>query len=164
MKKKYFVLVPLLLIAVCTVINSCKKDTAGSVENLISRGTWQLASVIRYNYVGSTNVSIDTLNTKCGLAQTFTFGADNTCSYTDFSCISQTAKGAWKFSDDKLTLISSLSAQDTLGTATVTAQPFINARIINLGQYSMILETGDLSSYYLSTDKRHIKRYGFIRY
>jgi len=163
MKKKY--LVPLLLIVAGIAVNSCKKDTAGSVDNLIARGTWQLASVMRFNYVGGTNVSIDTLKAQCsGDPQTFTFNNDNTCSYTNFSCIPQNAKGLWKFSDDKLTLISSLSAQDTLGKATVTATPFINARIMNLGQYSMILETGDLSSYYLSTDKRHIKRYGFIRY
>lgn len=150
--------------AVATVVNSCKKDTGGSVENLIARGSWQLASVLRYNYIGGTNVSVDTLNTKCGLTQTFTFAADNTCSYTDFSCISQNAKGAWKFSEDKLTLISTLSVQDTLGAGRVTAMPFISARIVNLGQFSMILETGDLSSFYLPTDKRHIKRYGFIRY
>ena len=164
MKKSRYIFSLLGLIGISLLVNSCKKDTQGTVESLMARGTWQLASVLRINYIGSTNVSTDTLNTKCLLSQTFAFNADNTCTFTNFSCIGQTSKGVWQLSDDKLTLQSTLSCTDTLGTATVTAQPFLTARIINLGQYSMILETGDLSSYYLSTDKRHIKRYGFIRY
>jgi len=164
MKKSRYIFSLLGLIGISLLVNSCKKDTQGTVESLMARGTWQLASVLRINYIGSTNVSTDTLNTKCMLSQTFAFNADNTCTFTNFSCIGQTSKGVWQLSDDKLTLQSTLSCTDTLGTATVTAQPFLTARIINLGQYSMILETGDLSSYYLSTDKRHIKRYGFIRY
>ncbi|MBE9663468.1 DUF5004 domain-containing protein [Mucilaginibacter myungsuensis] len=163
MKKRFKLSVLFGLAGLCLLLNSCKKDAEGTVEALLARGSWQLASVMRYNYVGGNNTSIDTLNATCGLNQTFTFNKDNTCSYTDFSCISQTAKGSWQLAEDKLTLLSSLSAQDTLAGARVTAKPFTYARIINLGQYSMVLETGDLSSYYLSTDKRHIKRYGFIR-
>lgn len=156
-------LLPVLAMLVL-IANSCKKDNSGTVENLLSRGTWQLASVMRYNYIGGTNVSTDTLNTKCGLTQTFTFTSDYNCTFRNFSCIDQVATGQWKLSDDKLSLISSLSAKDTLAGASVSAKPFINARIVNLGQYSLIIETGDLSSYYLSTDKRHIKRYGFVRF
>ncbi|QKJ31535.1 lipocalin family protein [Mucilaginibacter mali] len=152
------------LAALCLVVNSCKKDNSGTVENLLARGTWQLASVTRFNYIGGTNVSTDTLNTKCGLTQSFTFVNDNTCTFRNFSCIEQSATGQWQLSEDKLTLISSLSCKDTLAGANVTAKPFVNARIVNLGQYSLIIETGDLSSYYLSTDKRHIKRYGFVRF
>src|SRR5476651_2585852 len=152
MKKSRYIFFLFCLTAISLLVNSCKKDNSGTVENVLAHGTWQLASVLRINYIGSTNVSTDTLNAKCLLSQTFAFNADNTCTFTNFSCISQTSKGQWQLSDDKLTLQSTLSCTDTLGTATVTAQPFLTARIINLGQYSMILETGDLSSYYLSTD------------
>ena len=151
------------MVSITMLSNSCKKDSQSTVESLLARGTWQLASVMRLNYIGGTNVSTDTLNTTCLLSQTFTFGTDNTCTFQNFSCISQAAKGSWLLSDDKITLLSTLSAKDTLAGATVTATPFQTARIVNLGQYSLVLETGDLSSYYLSTDKRHVKRYGFIR-
>ncbi|MES2275094.1 MAG: lipocalin family protein [Bacteroidota bacterium] len=164
MKNKYTLLFLSGLLAVAMLANSCKKDTQGTVDALLARGTWQLASVLVYNYVGGTNTSTDTLNTKCSLNQTFTFNADNTCTYKDFACITQTVNGQWQLVNDKLTLQSTLSCKDTLAGANVTSTPFKNARIVNLGQFSMILETGDLSSYYLSTDKRHIKRYGFIRY
>jgi hypothetical protein len=164
MKKGYlFICLPVLML-MAMLCNSCKKDTQGTVESLLARGTWQLASVMRFNYVGGTNTSTDTLNATCLLSQTFSFGSDNTCTYVNFSCINQNAKGQWTLSDDKLTLISSISCQDTLAGGKTTALPFQSARIVNLGQYSMVLETGDLSSYYLNTDKRHIKRYGFIRY
>lgn len=143
--------------------NSCKKDTQTSVESLLARGTWQLASVQVYNYIGGSNTSTNVFNTTCTLNQTFTFASDGTCTYQNFSCITQTTNGQWKLSDDKLTLQSTLSCQDTLAGATITAMPFKTARIVNLGQYSMVLETGDISTYYLATDKRHIKRYGFIR-
>jgi hypothetical protein len=165
MKNKYPLLFLLGLIGVAVFSNSCKKDTSGTVENLLARGTWQLASVQVFNYVGSSNTSTNVFNTTCTLNQTFTFNSDGTCTYKDFSCINQTSTGKWELTEDKLTLKSTLSCQDTLAGATINnATPFKTARIINLGQYSMVLETGDLSSYYLSTDKRHIKRYGFIRY
>ncbi len=163
MKGRYILIVLTAVVTVTMLSNSCKKDAQSTVESLLARGTWQLASVIRLNYVGGTNVSTDTLNTKCLLSQTFIFNSDNTCAFQNFSCISQTAKGMWQLSDDKLTLQSTLSATDTLAGVMVTATPFQTARIVNLGQYSLVLETGDLSSYYLSTDKRHVKRYGFIR-
>jgi len=163
MKNKYPLLFLLGLIAVSMLSNSCKKDTQATVESLLARGKWQLASVQVLNYIGSSNTSTNTFNTTCGLNQTLTFNDDNTCTYEDFSCITQSSKGQWQLSFDKLTLQSTLSCTDTLAGAMVTAMPFKTARIVNLGQYSLVLETGDLSSYFLATDKRHVKRYGFIR-
>jgi hypothetical protein len=163
MNNRYSLLFFFGLMVIGLLGNSCKKDTQASVESLLARGKWQLASVQVFNYVGSSNTSTNTFNTTCALNQTFTFNDDNTCTYEDFSCITQSVKGQWTLSEDKLSLISTLSCQDTLAGKTVTAKPFINARIVNLGQYSLVLETGDLSSFYLATDKRHIKRYGFIR-
>lgn len=153
------------LVVINLLSNSCKKDAQATIESLLARGTWQLASITVTNYVGSTNTSTDILNTSCGLNQTFTFNADNTCNYQNFACISQSANGTWQLSDDKLTLKSAnLACQDTSKGNIITSKPFTNARIVNLGQYSLVLETGDLSSTYLATDKRHIRRYGFIRY
>lgn len=164
MKRKHSFLFLLGLIAINLFSNSCKKDKDGTVESLMARGTWQLASVLVYNYVGSNNTSTDTLNTDCVNDQTFTFNADNTCTYVNFSCIKQTVNGQWQLSADKLTLQSTLLCQDTVrSTVDTLTTPFRNARIVNLGQYSMVLETGDTNSAYLSTDKRHIKRYGFVR-
>jgi hypothetical protein len=163
MKTKYLLFFVLGLTAIGMLSNSCKKDTQTSVESLLARGTWQLASVQVFNYIGGSNTSTNVFNTTCTLNQTFTFVSDGTCTFQGFSCISQTSNGQWKLSDDKLTLQSTLSCQDTLGAATITAMPFKTARVVNLGQYSMVLETGDISTYYLATDKRHIKRYGFIR-
>ena len=164
MKNKLSLFPLLVLLGISLLANSCKKDTQGTVESLMARGTWQLASVMVFNYVGSTNTSTDTLNTKCLLDQTFTFNADNTCNYKNFACFNQSVNGSWQLSGDKLTLQSNLACQDTLNKAIITSKPFANARVINLGQYSMVLETGDLSSFYLATDKRHIKRYGFVRF
>jgi hypothetical protein len=164
MKSKYTLIIVLGFAAISLLSNSCKKDTQSSVESLMSRGTWQLASVMVFNYIGSTNTSTDTLNTTCSLNQTFTFNADNSCNYQDFACISQKVTGQWKLSDDKITLQATLACQDTAAGKSVISKPFANARIVNLGQYSMVLETGDISSYYLATDKRHVKRYGFVRF
>lgn len=163
MKQRYIFQLFLAIAGAVMLSNSCKKDTQATVESLLARGTWQLASVTRLNYLGGANVSTDTLNTRCSLSQSFTFNSDNTCTFQNFSCINQSSKGLWQLTEDKLTLQSTLSCQDTLAKAMVTAMPFQTARIVNLGQYSLVLETGDLSSYYLATDKRQVKRYGFIR-
>lgn len=164
MKSTFRIILLLVLAGTGLLVNSCKKDTQSSVEALLARGSWQLASVQVFNYVGGSNTSTDTLTTDCSYGQIFTFNnTDSSCTYNDYACIKQNAKGTWHLSDDKLTLKSTLSVQDTSGTKTITNLPFQTARIVNLGQYSLILETGDLSSYFLPTDKRHVKRYGFIR-
>ncbi len=51
-------------------------------------------------------------------------------------------------------------AVDSSGTKIM---PFKTALINNLGQYSLVLETGSLQSYYLPNTPRTITRYGFVR-
>lgn len=163
MKNRIPFLFVLAFLAISMFSNSCKKDNQGSVESLLARGSWQLASVMVYNYIGSNNVSTDTFNTKCALDQFFTFKTDGTCTYNDFSCIQQSTQGRWALSEDKLTMLSDMKCQDTAQGKIITSIPFDTARIVNVGQYSLVIETGDISSFYLSTAKRHVKRYGFIR-
>lgn len=144
-------------------INSCKKDDSGTIQALFTGGTWQLASVIEYNYIGS-NSTTDTLNTKCDTTQLFTFNSNNTCTYTNFDCITQKTSGTWSVSRNQLNLMVNMTCADTLaGDISGTGQPFANALINNLGQYSLILETGDIDTYYTSTTKRRIIYFGFVR-
>lgn len=145
------------------VINSCKKETQNNIETLFATGQWQLASLQRTHFVGDTLKKTDTLNGDCILDQTFTFNADKTCTYTNYTCMAQpTATGNWALSTDQLFLNSNITCQDTTGGGTTT-QPFKVARIVNLGQYSLVLETGSLETYYPPNRMRTITRYGFVR-
>jgi len=165
-KKILFSLTVAALAIAGLVINSCKKDNQNSVETLLTRGKWQLASVMVYNFVGSSQVgTTDTLNTNCDSTQIFTFNTNNTCSYTNFECIPQKTSGNWTLSSDQLTLMSNMLCADTLiggQPDPKKSQPFINAKIVNLGQYSFILQTGDVNTFYTSTTKRRIVTYGFV--
>lgn len=144
-------------------VNSCKKQPVDYTNTLLTASPWTLANVYVYRYVGSSLTETDTLNTKCGLTQTFTFSDDQSCTYTNFICRAGTASGIWKFSDDRLTLISTIMAKDTVpGGRDTTDAPFKNAQIVNLGSYSLVLQTGDVNSFFTSTTRRVIKRYSFI--
>jgi len=163
MKNKIiFFLAALLVISV--VINSCKKQSPqASIASLFTNGSWQLASVMRYNIVGS-NSTNDTLNTSCDTTQIFTFN-NNTCSYTNFHCIDQpTSTGNWSLSSNGLDLYSNIACKDTLpgdSCCTVT-HPFAYAQIVSIGLYQMTLQTGDIGSYYGPTTKRTVYSYSFI--
>jgi hypothetical protein len=165
-KKILFLLTVAVLAIAGLVINSCKKDNQNSVETLLTRGKWQLASVMVYNFVGSSQVgTTDTLNGTCDSTQIFTFNTNNTCGYTNFECIAQKTSGNWTLSSDQLTLISNMLCTDTLiggKIDSVKRMPFQNTKIINLGQYSLVLETGDVNTFYTSTTKRRIVEYGFV--
>ena len=161
MKIKYAMFLTAALIAIL-VINSCKKDNQGSIQTLFTGGTWQLASVMAYNYIGNSQTSIDTLNSKCTLTQFFTFNKDNTCTYINFDCITQTTTNAtWSLTPNQLILNAQVICKDT--TAVKSSKPFENAQIINLGQFSLILQTGDIQPNYSLTKKRRIIQYGFVR-
>lgn len=155
----------LLLFTGLTIVilyNSCKKDTQGSIQTLFTTGTWQLASVQVFHYIGSQQISADTLNTDCDLVQNFTFNKNNTCTYTNFDCVAQPiASGNWGLTENKLFLEANMTCKDT--TAAGSSKPFANSQIINLGQYSLILQTGDIQPNYSTTKKRTIIRYGFVR-
>lgn len=161
-KKNILLLLPCLLVGL--IINSCKKDNQGTISKLIVGGKWQLASVMRFNFVGSTEGATDTLNTNCNLTQFFTFNSDNTCTYTNFDCLAQTSASApWSLTSDQLHLQAAVVC-DTSSTATAsTFMPFKDAQIINLGQYSMVLLTGDIQTNYSLTAIRHQVQYGFVR-
>jgi hypothetical protein len=144
-----------------TTNSSCKKNEQDYLQTLITNGNWQLASVIAYHYTGSIPDSTDTLNTTCDSTQLFKFNIDNTCTYTNFDCIAQKSNGHWSFTSDKLFFNSDMVCQDT--SAAKSSKPFQTAKIMNLGQYSLIIQTGNLETYYSSTQKRNWIQYGFVR-
>jgi hypothetical protein len=151
-------------LTIALVINSCKKSGQTPIAALFTGGTWQLASVMAFNYTGNSLISTDTLNTDttCHSTQFFTFNTDNTCTYTNFDCLTQTPPAAkWTLSQNQLFLTANVVCKDT--TAAGSSMPFANAAIINLGQFSMILQTGDIQPNYSLTKKRRIVEYGFIR-
>ncbi|QEM08096.1 DUF5004 domain-containing protein [Mucilaginibacter rubeus] len=152
----------LFLISIALIVNSCKKDNLSHIPGLLA-GNWQLASITVTNYVGDAQVSLDTLNQTCQDTQLFTFNADNSCSYTNFQCRSDTAKGRWSLTANKLFLISDMVCKDTTKASGGTSKPFENTKIVTLGNYSLVLETGDVEPNYSATKKRRIMRYGFIR-
>jgi len=150
------------LLGMALMVNSCKKDNSDTVAYFLTNGNWQLASVQTQTFVGDTLKSTDTLNTTCTLNQNFIFKNDNTCTLTNYHCIADTSKGKWQLSSDNLTLFVTLSAKDTLKNTIVTVPAFQNSQVINLGLYSLVLQTGYTSPYYTSKTKRSITRYGFI--
>jgi hypothetical protein len=162
MKNKKFICLLVLGFITCFAVNSCKKSDLSNIPNLLTAGDWQLASLQVTHYVGDNRISIDTLNTECDTTQIFRFNKDNTCTYTNFACKPQpTATGTWALSRDKLTLKADMVCQDN--TKEGSSKPFNNAQVINLGQFSFVIETGDINPYYTSTQVRAIARYGFVR-
>jgi len=159
-KKNLLLLFSCLLVGL--IINSCKKDNQGTIAKLLVGGKWQLASVMQYNYIGSSLTSTDTLNTTCTSTQYFTFSSDNTCTYTNFDCLPQTsASASWALTSDQLHLQAAVVCKDT--TAAGSSKPFADSQIINLGQYSMVLLTGDIQANYSLTAKRTQIQFGFVR-
>jgi hypothetical protein len=148
------------LVLVALLVDSCKKIAQSSIENALTSSPWQLASVTQTTYLGDAITSTETLNTNCSLTQIFSFKTDNSCTYTNFECVQQNASGKWSLSPDKLILYVDMNSQDT--TATGISKPFATSRIINLGLYSMVVETGPVSNF-STTVPRKIRRYGFIR-
>jgi hypothetical protein len=167
-KQPYFFLTCLIIVAL--IVNSCKKQTQNPIQALFTGGTWQLASVLKLNFTGNTLDSTDTLNTDtaCHSTQFFTFYTNNTCTYTNFDCLTQTPPAAsWTLSANQLFLQSNVVCKDTSivnGAVVIgSSQPFLNSAIITLGQFSMVLQTGDIQPNYSLTKKRTVYQFGFIR-
>jgi hypothetical protein len=154
---------PLFVVCCFAVIgittNSCEKNQQNYIPTLFTGGQWQLSSTQVTYATGAITDSVVFRDTVCNFTQTFTFNADNTCTFTNYNCGQQTSSGHWALSADKLFLQSDISA-DSSG---VKIMPFKNAQIQNLGQYSLVLKTGDLESYYFPTTKRIITQYEFVR-
>lgn len=155
-----FIVSLLMLSAVCS---SCKKQNQSSIQSLFSKGNWELTTVVVTVSVGDTLKSTDTLNTTCDKSQIFAFNTNGTCTYTNFHCKAQpVASGKWSLSPDQLYLKSDIVCQDTFTLGTGSSKPFENAQIFSLGQYSMVLITGDIQNY-SPTKRRTVMRYGFVR-
>jgi len=161
MNKKNLLLLITVLCAIVLVNSSCKKQQQTTVAQLLSTGTWQLAS-IKVTYTNKLVTTYDTLNTNCNLLQSIIFKSDNTCTYANFDCIQQQANGHWQLSTDQLTLaIPDMTCQDT--TKAGSSKPFVNAQLINAGQYSLVIQTGDYNIIPTTTNSTKVIRYGFIR-
>jgi hypothetical protein len=164
MKRKSTFWFLICLTGIGLMVNSCKKQTQSPIQSLFTGGTWQLASVFAFNYIGNTQTTTDTLNadTTCHLTQFFTFNTNNTCTYTNFDCLTQTpAAASWTLTPNQLYLEANVVCKDT--TKAGSSTPFSNAKIINLGQFSMVLQTGDIQPNYSLTQPRRIVQYGFVR-
>lgn len=149
-----------LLLLIGLVANSCKKEDKSNIPNLLTTRQWELASLQVYNYIGDTQQSTDTIT--CDSTQIFKFYKDGSCTYTNFDCtVQDIARGTYSLSDTKLILFADMVCKDnsTVGSS----KPFANAQISNLGEFSMVLQTGDTQAYYTSTQPRTIYRWGFIR-
>jgi len=157
MKRRYLLLLSIILTAFA--INSCKKTGQNAIATLFTGGTWKLASVETKKYTGNQQLSDTTINDTC--SQFFTFKTDNTCNYNNFNCIDQSASGTWTISKNQLYLYADITLKDA--SVAGTAKPFINAQIQTLGQYSMVLNTGDIAPNYSLTQPRTIVVYGFVR-
>ena len=158
-KTRWLLLLTVLIVAL--VINSCKKSGASPISALFTGGYWELASVQVTYYTGNSADSTITLDSACTLKQSFTFNANNTCTYTNFDCITQTSASAqWSLSSNQLFLYANVVCKDT--TAAGSSKPFAYASIQNLGQFSLVLQTGDIQPNYSLTKPRRIVQYGFI--
>ena len=161
MKNKRYLLL-LFVIIVTLLYNSCKKNNQSPIATLFTGGTWQLASVLVFNYTGNTQTSTDTLNDSCKLTQFFTFNKDKTCTYQNFDCLPNTmGSGTWSLTANQLFLQAAMTCTDT--TKAGSSQPFAYAQIMNLGEYSLVLETGDIQPNYSLTKLRRVVQYGFVR-
>jgi len=159
-KTRWLLLLTVLIVAL--VINSCKKSGASPISALFTGGYWELASVQVTYYTGNSADSTITLDSACTLKQSFTFNANNTCTYTNFDCIQQTTAAAqWSLSSNQVFLMADVVCKDT--SAAGSSMPFAYASIQTLGQFSLVLLTGDIQPNYSLTAKRKTIQYGFIR-
>ena len=160
MKLKFRLLILCGFVAIGVLSNSCEKTNQDYIASLFTGGKWQLSTVTVTNYTGAEIISTDTLFANCLLVQDFIFNSDKTCSFTNYDCSAQTSNGHWSLSADKLFLSSDIVCQTAAKKDTV---PFQTAKIINLGQYSLVLQTGSLETYYPPNLPRVITQWGFVR-
>jgi hypothetical protein len=152
MKYKFSFLLLFIIAAVVLVSNSCKKDNGDQLSYFLTNGTWSLASQQVFHYVGDNLMKTDTITLAC--TQKLTFNSNNTALYQNYKCNNSSGTGEWNITTDNLTIQSPI----IIGTDTL----FKNSQIVNLGQYSLVLQTGSISPYYTSKTVRTITRYGFI--
>lgn len=163
-KKLNFLLLFFLLIS-CLTINACKKEDQSSLSLFLTQKPWKLALQQRFAYVNSILVKTDTLQTKCALTQTLIFKINNSYTYQNYTCDPNNKIDArWSFTSDQLYLnLNSVISVSAIKTANNLAPQNV-ARIINLGQYSLVFDAGDVNVIPKNrlTDSVIIYRYGFI--
>ena len=166
MKFKIRLLLLFTVVALGLMVNSCQKTKQDYIATLIAQNQWQLSSATVTTFIGGSATSVLTLDTSCLVTQVFKFDTDNTCTYTNFDCLTQASKGSWALSQDKHFLNVNMLCKDTIaraGDTTTHSKPFQTAQIVNLGQYSLVLKTGDLETNYSPTQKRVVYQWGFVR-
>lgn len=151
----------LFILLIAFTVNSCKKDDSKtSLTTFLTRLPWKLALKQRFVYVNSALVKTDTLENACSLTQRLTFNTD-TYTYENFACTANNKiNKSWSFTNDNLylNLNSVISVYSKTNAQSV-------ARIINLGQYSLVFDAGDIyttNTTHLATDSVIVYRYGFI--
>lgn len=153
-----------ILVLACFALNSCKKEDQNSLSLFLTQKPWKLALKQRFAYVNSVLVKTDTLENTCTLTQTLTFKTDNNYTYQNYTCKNTTVNAPYTFTADQLYLnLNSVISVSAIKTA--NKQPPQNvARLINLGQYSLIFDAGDVNLTPVNklTDSVIIFRYGFI--
>ncbi|MGI4806224.1 MAG: hypothetical protein ACRYFL_15770 [Janthinobacterium lividum] len=155
----------LLLLLVSLTINSCKKEDQVSLTVFLTQKPWKLALKQRLAYVNNALVKTDTLESACKLSQTLTFNS-NTYTYQNYACATASVNAPWSFTSDYLYL--NLNSIISVTTPSVTTASVIIpskrnvARIINLGQYSLVFDAGDINTVHTITDSVIVYRYGFI--
>jgi hypothetical protein len=163
MKNKLLLFCLFASLIVGVTANSCKKNNQDYLQTLLTHEHWQLASLTVTQTQNDTTLLNDTINPLCNLVQSLTFNGNGTCTYTNYGCTAQTVTGHWTLTSNKLYLQSDLKFQDTTAILKQYPMPFTNAQIINLGQYSLVLKTGDLGIFHPPNTKLTVFTYGFVR-
>ncbi|RYE27196.1 MAG: hypothetical protein EOP42_19575 [Sphingobacteriaceae bacterium] len=154
-KKPKIFFLPILLL-LCFSVNSCKKNDLVSLNDFLTRQPWKLALKQRLAYVNNALVKTDTLENACKLTQTLTFNNNGNYTYQNYTCAPGSINAAWSFTSDYLYLnLNSIISINSAKSQNV-------ARIINLGQYSLVFDAGDVNTVHKTTDSVIIFRYGFI--
>lgn len=159
-KKPKIFFLPILLL-LCFSVNSCKKNDLVSIKDFLTRQPWKLALKQRLAYVNNALVKTDTLENNCKLGQTLNFNNNGNYSYQNYKCTNGSINAAWSFTPDNLYLNLNSAISTTTPTITTPSKQNV-ARIINLGQYSLIFDAGDVNIARKAPDSVIIYRYGFI--
>ncbi|MGI4022242.1 MAG: hypothetical protein ACRYFA_12115 [Janthinobacterium lividum] len=146
----------LIILLIAFAFNSCKKESTSSLTTFLTQRPWKMALLQRFAYVNNVLVKTDTLQSTCALTQTLTFKKDNNYTYQNYVCTNSTINKPWSFTADYLYL--NLNSDITINSLKMQSP----ARIITLGQYSLVFDAGDINTTYTKTDSVIIFRYGFV--
>lgn len=141
----------LFILLIALAFNSCKKESTSSLTTFLTQKPWKMALLQRFAYVNNVLVKTDTLQGTCALTQTLTFKTDNNYTYQNYVCTTGTISAPWSFTADYLYL--NLNSVITLNSAKAQSP----ARIITLGQYSLVFDAVDIK-----TDSVIVFRFGFV--